>query len=72
MGAFARGEFDVLVSTTVVEVGVDVANARSCSWAPSASGCHSFISCGPRRRGPHQSYCVLLYQYPLTEQVGLA
>ncbi|MDP9324847.1 MAG: ATP-dependent DNA helicase RecG, partial [Acidobacteriota bacterium] len=27
MGAFSRGEFDVLVSTTVVEVGVDVANA---------------------------------------------
>ncbi len=27
MGAFARGEFHVLVSTTVVEVGVDVANA---------------------------------------------
>src|SRR6185503_19857158 len=27
MGAFARGELHVLVSTTVVEVGVDVANA---------------------------------------------
>src|SRR4029453_3675974 len=27
MGAFGRGELDVLVATTVVEVGVDVANA---------------------------------------------
>jgi ATP-dependent DNA helicase RecG len=27
MGRFARGEIDVLVATTVVEVGIDVANA---------------------------------------------
>ena len=29
MRAFAAGEIDVLVSTTVIEVGVDVANATT-------------------------------------------
>jgi len=70
MKAFATGELQLLVSTTVVEVGVDVANASVMIVEHAErfglSQLHQLR--GRVGRDRHQSYCFLLYQSPLTEE----
>ncbi|MFR6185147.1 MAG: helicase-related protein [Lawsonibacter sp.] len=62
MSSFAAGEIDVLVSTTVVEVGVDVPNAALI--VVENAECFGLSQLHQLRgrvgRGKHQSYCVLI------------
>jgi ATP-dependent DNA helicase RecG len=69
MKKFASGEIDMLVSTTVIEVGVDVPNASVIIIEHSdrfgLSQLHQLR--GRVGRGIHQSFCILLYQDNISE-----
>ncbi|HYA66101.1 MAG TPA: ATP-dependent DNA helicase RecG, partial [Burkholderiaceae bacterium] len=70
MEAFVQGDIDVLVATTVVEVGVDVANATLMviehAQRFGLATLHQLR--GRVGRGAAASTCVLLFDEPLSEQ----
>jgi ATP-dependent DNA helicase RecG len=74
MQRFVRGELDVLVATTVVEVGVDVANASVMAVLDAhrygLAQLHQLR--GRVGRGAAKSYCILVYPDEAAETERLA
>ena len=69
MDAFVRGRVDVLVATTVIEVGVDVPNASMMviEHAERFGLAQLHQLRGRVGRGADESVCVLLFEEPMSE-----
>ncbi len=70
MHDFAAGRIDVLVATTVIEVGIDVPNATVMlvDHAERFGLAQLHQLRGRVGRGPAQAHCVLMYHPPLSDQ----